>query len=47
LGFMSLSRRMFPALRSRWITLYRESWCRYRSPRAMPRMMSNLFDQCS
>lgn len=43
LGFMSASRRMLLALRSRWTTRSLESRWRYSSPLAMPSIISNCF----
>lgn len=45
LGFMSASRRMLLALRSRWTTRNLESRWRYSSPLAMPSIISNRFFQ--
>lgn len=47
LGFMSPSNKMFPAFRSRWIILRRESSWRYRSPPLMPSMILYRLAQSS
>lgn len=45
LGFISESNNILLAFRSLWIILSRESWWRYRRPRAMPLMMLKRFGQ--
>lgn len=45
LGFISSSKRMLAALRSRWMMLSRESWWRYAMPLAVPNIILCLFSQ--
>ena len=44
-GFISSSRSILAALRSLWMTLRRESWWRYKSPRATPIITDRRFSQ--
>ena len=45
LGFILASSRTLLALRSLWIIFSLESWWRYKTPRAIPRMISKRFFQ--